>query len=296
MTFLAVIIALFIDRALWDGSEQRGFAWFDRYCRRATGTTAGQWLCSRPLGATLILTPPLLLVAWLQYSLLDGLGDFFEFIFAVAVLLFSLGPRDLGRDVETFLHARDADRQDDADTCAAQLCLGDISSDEPARSLAIARAVVVAASHRLIGPLFWFVVFGATGALAYRLIRLHNERFEAQQCPAEMRTASRQLLAIADWAPARISAIGYAVAGSFDAVSSAWQHFEFEPETETLTEADALLAETGLSALATYREAVTEDDPHDIPPVVEDALALVWRSLTFWIAVTGVGALISAIS
>ena len=108
---------------------------------------------------------------------------------------------------------------------------------------------------------------------------------------------------VADWAPARITAIGYAVAGNFDAVAHAWRSFDYGPSDGPLTEADQLLANTGLAALDTFPDDVEElaagDEPMGdagIPPVVEDALALVWRCLALWVTVVGGGSLVAALS
>jgi membrane protein required for beta-lactamase induction len=106
---------------------------------------------------------------------------------------------------------------------------------------------------------------------------------------------------IADWAPARVTAAGYAVAGNFDAVAHAWRTFDFVPTQGPLTEAEHLLAQTGLAALDTVTEHA--GDLHDdtageilIPPAVEDALALVWRSLAMWLAVIAGGSLVAALA
>jgi hypothetical protein len=74
------------------------------------------------------------------------------------------------------------------------------------------------------------------------------------------------------------------------------------PSDGPLTEAEHLLAQTGLAALDTFPHDTDdlEDDEHGdifystlIPPVVEDALALVWRTLTLWVGIIGGGTLIA---
>lgn len=303
MTFLAVLIALFVERVSQRHRPSRRYRWFDHYCHRLAGFSQLQWLVSRPWGALLVLLPPLLLIAWIQ-ALTAEMGDIFSLAFAAAVLLFSLGPRDLGNDAESFISARDAGEDALAKESAQTLCLSAVPDQEPRLSFAVARAVVVLATRRLIGPLFWFVLFGTTGAAAYRIIHLLAERLQREQCPQEMKRGSDELRHIADWAPARITAAGYAIAGNFDAVAHAWRNFDYEPNDGPLDEAEHLLAKTGLAALDTFPSDPDELDidighPPDIgmiPPVVEDALALVWRSLAAWVAVIGGGSLIAALA
>jgi AmpE protein len=303
MTFLTILIALFIERVSQQHRPSRRHRWFDVYCRRLSGVGFLESLIARRWGALLLLLPPLLPIAWLQLTFAD-MGGPFALAFGALVLLMSLGPRDLGSDTEAFLEARDQGQDGRASELAGALCLSEPPDSEPRRSLAVARAVVVLAARRLVGPIFWFVLFGAVGAAAYRLIHLLAGRLQREPCPAGMRRRSDELRHIADWGPARISAAGYAIAGNFDAVAHAWRTFDYLPGDGPLSEAEQLLAQTGLAALDTFPDELEQSDVHAegtldaslIPPVVEDALALVWRSLAMWIAVIGGGSLVAALA
>ena len=164
--------------------------------------------------------------------------------------------------------------------------------------------MLILASPRLIAPIFWFVAFGAVGAAAYRAIQLLAERLQQEECPQAMQRHSDEMRHIADWAPARITAAGYAIAGNFDAVAHAWRTFDYAPSEGPLDEAEHLLANTGLAALDTFPDDAEElgdvaDGTLDatlIPPVVEDALALVWRSLAMWMTVIAGGSLVAALT
>ncbi|MCG6967091.1 MAG: regulatory signaling modulator protein AmpE [Chromatiaceae bacterium] len=302
MTFLIVLLALFVERVLQQQRPRRQHRWFDSYCRRLSAATFAQGLLARPWGAVFALLPLLAMVAWLQVIFRD-LGSLSGFVFGFVTLLYSLGPRDLGEDAEAFVEARDNGDDERAGALARQLCLSDVPLEEPRRSFAVARAVVVLANRRLIGPIFWFVLFGAVGAAAYRVIQLLAERLQAEECPNIARRYSDELRHVADWGPARITAAGYAIAGNFEAVSHAWRTFDYIPDEGPLTEAENLLARTGLAALDTFPDdadefTATEAGMHwePAPPVVEDALALVWRSLATWVAVIAGGSLVAALA
>jgi len=300
MTFLTVLLALFFERVLQQHRPQRQHPWFDAYFRRLTTASFAQWLLAKPWGGAVTLIPPLVLIAWLQ-SFFGELGGPFALVFGVVVLLYSLGPGDLGDRAENFISARDEGRGDLADTIASEFCLDEVPAAEPQRSLAVARGVVVSAARRLIGPIFWFVVFGAVGAAAYRAIQLLAGRQQDESCPPEMERHSDKLRHIADWAPARITAAGYAIAGNFDAVAHAWRSFEQMPAKGPLDESERLLVLTGTAALDTFADDTADhpDEPIDsafIPPVVEDALALVWRSLAMWVTVIAGGSLVAALA
>lgn len=303
MTFLTVLIALFIERVSQQHRPSRRYRWFEAHCRRLTGVAFLQWMLSRPWGTVVALLPPLLLVAWLQLWLAE-INGLLSLAFGVTVLLFSLGPRDLGHDTEAFIDARDKGLDTQAKQRAGLLWPGEVPDTEPQRSVEVARAVVVLASRRLVGPIFWFVVFGATGAIAFRLIHLLAERLQGEDCPAEMKRYSDELRHVADWAPARVTAAGYAIAGNFDAVAHAWRTFDYRPNEGPLSEAEHLLAGTGLAALDTIPDDLADLsgdgggvlDSTLVPPVVEDALALVWRSLAMWVAVIAGGSLVAVLA
>ena len=101
------------------------------------------------------------------------------------------------------------------------------------------------------------------------MVHLLAERLQARIAHREMKRYSDEMRHIADWAPARITAAGCAIAGNFDAVAHAWRTFDYLPDDGPLTEAEYLLARTGLAALDTFPEDVEEFD--DLDPMVLDA-------------------------
>ena len=303
MTFLSVLIAFLVERLFPQYRPERNHRWLDGYCRRLASGEFTRWLISRPWAIAAVLLPPLLLIAWLE-ELLAGLAAPLQLAFGVVVLLYSLGPADLNEEAEAFIAARDAGDDDQAGTLARALSLTDADHGEPRRSFAVAHAVVVLAAPRLLAPLFWFVILGPAGAAGYRALALLSGHQAPGDCPQEMRNRAQILCQIADWAPARLMATAYAIAGNFDAVTHAWRSNAWQPEDGRFSEAERLLGNTGLAALDTFpddADALNDFadgvfDAESIPPVVEDALALVWRSLAFWIAVIAAGSLVVALA
>lgn len=303
MTFLIVFITLLIDRLNGGPRPVKVAAWMTEYCRWMAGSSKAQWLFSHRWNATLVLVPPLLLVALLQWLAAD-IGWLVALGFGVFVLLMSIGPGDLADETEAFIEARDSGDTALATQRAQRICLTQVSDSEPRRSVAVARAVVVLANRRLVAPLFWFVVLGPVGAAAYRFIQLLAEQIDDETCPTGRQLQYARLRHLADWLPARVTAAGYAIAGDFDTVAQAWRDFEYEASAGGLDEADALLANTGLAALDTFPDDADElagdagipPDDGLIPPVVEDAMALVWRGLAVWVIVIGGSSLVAAVT
>ena len=72
----------------------------------------------------------------------------------------------------------------------------------------------------------------------------------------------------------RLTLLCYAISGNFDAVAAAWKNSESN-ETDN-TDATDILASAGIAAL----EQAAPRSHSELD--VEDAMALVWRSLTLW--------------
>ncbi len=203
MTFLTVLLALFVERVSQHHRPARRYRWFDGYCRRLAAVSFFQWLMARPWGALLALLPmsdPDRLAAAVHARTGQPVRARLRCVHPI-VQPRAARPRARCRG----LHVRRATpansklRPSRRNSCVSARS----PVDEPRRSFAVARAVVVLATRRLIGPIFWFVVFGPVGAAAYRMIHLLAERLQTEQCPQEMQKCSDEMRHVADWAPAR---------------------------------------------------------------------------------------------
>lgn len=278
MTFLTLLLVLFIDRVLWNADHLRHHHWFDRYRQRMQDLPILSQTLQHPWGAVLLVALPTALVGWLQVNLLPALGPLFEMAFAGLVLLLSLGPQELGRSVDRYLDAHAAGDTDETQLLAREF-------DDPGSrgrgsdGERVARGILEAACRRLIGPLFWFVAFGAAGATAYRLAhQLRLRLTQRQETTGPLGSGAVALTGVLDWVPIRITATGYAVAGNFDAVAAAWKRC-----SQTQTECDNDIGLLG----ATGEAALEQPGPRNEIALIEDSLALVWRNLTLWVVFVG---------
>jgi len=288
MTLVTILIVLLIDRLLWQGDPLREHRWYDRYTDRLLNLATGQWLAKKDHGALWLLLPPLLLVAVLQWL---G-GNTAGLVIGVGVLLFALGPRDLGRDTDAYLTARARGDDDRSQETATALAGEDAPTEEPARALAVAQGLLRQSLPRLFAPLLWFVLLGPLGAALYRLTDLTARRSSRHdKAPSQLADSARRMLALLDWLPARLTVAAFAAAGSFDAVSRVWR--EHQRAEAGQRDADVLLVSAGEAALDSWpdEEEIAAGEP---APVVEDALALVWRSLAVWMVALLVLTLLAA--
>ena len=147
------------------------------------------------------------------------------------MLLLSFGPRDLKDEVDDYVGALERNDRDEVTRRAKEL----LESTPALRGGASAReaveeAIFVQANNRIFGVIFWFMVLGPAGAWLYRVSDLLRRRaaFEAarQGVPrmrGDLGSMLTDLHGILAWIPARLAALSYAVAGSFEDAVGNWK-------------------------------------------------------------------------
>jgi AmpE protein len=289
LTLIAVVIALVLGHVAPSlAASMRDYAWYRRWLQwlDARFPSGGFW--RGRFGIVLALLAPLLVVALSEAALDKPLLGFAGLLLAIVVLFYSWGPRDLDLDVEAIVAAPDPVTRREA---AARLALPGAapSLDAPA----LVEAVFRNAQRRWFGVLFWFLLFGAVGALLYRLTALACEE-DAADLPTETRIGARTLLAWLDWPAAQLMTLALALAGDFDTVVGAWK----DNGGASLQFDAPFLAAAGRASVRTELadEAMDyADDGVTVPgalvaamgelPELRDAMSLVWRILLLWLAV-----------
>lgn len=290
MTYLliAVIVVLILGHFAPDLAQVRRYDGFGHWLR---------WLSNRLPPATwdssyallISIGLPVLAAAIVQGLLDEPLDGFLGFLFAIAVLFVAWGPRDLDRDIHAAATAPPLEQP----AQAAAFLQGPI----PTTGAAMAALVGRAAQRRWFGPLLWFIVLGAFGAVLYRLAQLAAEEDVDMLSPAQ-RDAAVRLLAILDWPVAHLMSLGMAIATDFDTILSlcraraqangGW--FRFDPGLVSAVTAAAVkadLEDADNDGVEGYDEAAVVDRG----VLLRDGLAVVWRVLIVWLALLALTAL-----
>jgi len=76
----------------------------------------------------------------------------------------------------------------------------------------------------------------------------------------------------------------------------AWRHWQDGERDNYVSDARGLLILTGSAAVGHTPKEVMPQDASDLPPLVEDALGLVLRSLSIWVVLLGIIQLVSWIT
>ncbi|UXI68093.1 beta-lactamase induction protein [Tahibacter amnicola] len=276
---LAVLVVFALAKGLPDLSRMRDFSRL-RVWLELLAQMGGK------LQTALAILVPVTLCLLLQWGLHGWLFGLLSFAFAVCVLWYSWGPRDLSEDIDAVVKAPDSDRR----LAAAQWLRPD-GVEEPLafEAPALVDATFQSALKRWFGVLFWFLLLGPAGALLYRLVQLlaWSSPFTSQQ--GEGLALARRLSLILDWAPSHLMALALAVASDFDAVFHTWKAYHdrmgkgyFSLDLGFLSAIARASVDADVIAGDGYAEDIND-------PLVEldDARHLLVRVLIVWLAVAG---------
>ncbi len=262
MTILVVLLGLTISHLVFPVARLRHFDLLLRpmhWVRRSYPEVA--WA----VAATLVMTA--LLLAWALSAAAEGLfGALGWFFAALAVVVYTLGPRDLDRDVQALLIGGNEPRYLKARRI--------MRLQRDAGAADAAAAVFRAAEARWFGILFWFVLLGIPGALLYRLTRvsLHEPGLQPGQAAYLLRLRS-----VLDWPVVGLMLLSAAVVGDFDRVRQAWRRYRGEASRWRLD--SAVLDEVAAAS-------VQPDEAFDTGVGVGHQL--VWRMLLAWLVILSV--------
>lgn len=298
MNLIALLIGLIVERLATQLFHLRRLRWLDRVID--TGFRAAERTGSAPPLLAVCVLAGLLALPVLVVILIfgDTLGGFPYLLLAIVVLFFSFGPQDIGEDVDQYCRAlEDGDGERIRQTAKA-IVESDVPDEPLERIHRVEESVFVQANNRLFAVIFWFVAFsvvfwfawlGPLGAWSYRATDLIRRR--AVFSAARGEAAAPASAAVCDaaltlhgwfaWLPARLTAIGYAVAGHFDAALGAWRAPSEESGKPLHEYNERLLARVGTHALALQ----DEDDEDLLARGVRGATAanrLVFRLLLIW--------------
>jgi len=260
--------------------------------------------------AWLLVVVGLALVAGALFSVANSMSWLFGLIVNVAVLFLALGFRQFshrGTEIQISLANGDlaaARREltawkqqvDPAYTAA------DLDQDEVVRQT-IEHGLLLAQRH-VFGVFFWFVLLpGPVGAVVYRLAehvsRVWNRPPPSGAPPDRFGEFAQRAFAWIDWAPARLTALGFAIVGDFEGAIYCWRQVARQNSDSALPAPDArtliLAAASGALGLRLmpaaeaarhFDEAGNEGAGLAEPsaPALRAVVGLVWRTLLLWLA------------
>ncbi len=296
MNLIALLIGLLIERLATQLFRWRRMRWLDRIVdlgfRQAD--RVANWPALIPvilLAVALVL--PVFGVIFSLGRTDDGTSRVLaDLLLSIVVLLFSLGPRDIGEEIDEYCRALEAEDDEQIQHATKAIVEGDVPDDERERIRRVEEAVCIQANNRLFAIVFWFMVLGPLAAWAYRVTDLIRRRAvftaardeESDGNAAQIRDAAVMLHGWLAWIPARLTAVGYATAGNFDEALAALRAPSAERDASTSEHSEHLLARVGVAALSIQDEPDETATERGIRGAAA-AKILVFRLLLIWAVV-----------
>ena len=294
MNLLALALGLFIERFLTELFHLREARWLDGYfdvVLQVIGERKG--IIGLALAVVAVTLPVLPVIAFFVFFR-DLLYSVPYFLFAVVVLMFSLGPRDLEEEVDEYVEALRNGETEKAARVAKELLETEPPQERRRRTLAIEEAIFIQSNNRLFGVVLWFMLLGPIGAWAFRVSNMFRRRaiYEAARGTSAgaqrpgYGVAAQRLHGVVAWLPARLLALAYALAGSFETAVSDWRAYYNDCAEQFFDVNDDVVACAGVGALGGAAAAGADAGPE--VQGARNAMRLVSRTLWVWLTVIAV--------
>jgi adenosylcobinamide-phosphate synthase len=309
MSFFAILLALVLEQArplnavnVIYTTVERWVAWvartFDAGVRHQAWITWG-----------IAVIGPALVAMLVHWGLEWGLGWLSAVIWHVALLYITLGFRQFSHHFTAIREAlEDGDETQARELLAEwqQVQVGQIPRSEIVRH--VIEYSMIAAHRHVFGVFFWYAALsiiglGPVGAVVYRLTELAQRRWQkpteddgSVMSEALQSVASRAWQAM-DWLPSRMTAMGFAIVGSFEDAMDGWRnHAQNFPDDNDGVILAATAGAINIRLGGAPLQATDEDDetnvtpggnstPGRTPEVAHFAqvVGLVWRTVIMWL-------------
>ena len=305
MSFFAILLALLLEQArpLGRGNPVHSGmrAWVRWVIRNLdAGEKPHSWLA---WGMAVGL--PTVLALILHWVLLAQAGWFIAMVWNVAVLYVTLGFRQFSHHFTDIREALEAGDEAQARRLLAEWQQID-ARDLPRREIIrqVMEHSVLSAHRHVFGVLSWFSILaafglGPAGAVLYRVAEFVTRYWpyvashKDQPVSESSRAVAVRAWALVDWLPARITALGFAVVGSFEDAIDSWR--QYESQSAVSSDGLILAATAGAVNVSLGEPVVATPAPDQNADAVapsarqEPELAhlssivgLVWRSVVMW--------------
>lgn len=276
LELVAALIVLLVLFA-WPGNVEglRQFGWYRAWLGLLDFAEGGGRVA-------LALVVPVVVCALIAHFIQGWIYALAGLAFALLILFYTFGPRELESDFEAVLK-----EDDPVQRVAAAARLRSVPDGAPRAFSApeLVEAAVTASLRRRFGVLFWFFLLGPAGALGYRLAWVTATSDDALD-PRTRHAARRFALAL-DWIPAHLMVLAMALVSNFDAVIGAWRAWHGQPGRSGWEFDPDFLVAVARSGVDADIRAGDGPSMSTLDPVGElaDARRLMLRVLVVWLAV-----------
>ena len=308
MSFFAILLALVLEQAhplnpvnAIYTAVKRWVAWvartFDAGVRHQAWITWG-----------ITVMGPALLAMLVHWALEWSLGWLLAVVWNVALLYVTLGFRQFSHHFTAIREALENGDENQARELLVewqQVQVGQIPRSEIVRH--VIEFSMIAAHRHVFGVFFWYAALsiiglGPVGAVVYRLTELAQRLWQEPTTDGSvvseaLRSVASRAWQAMDWLPSRMTALGFAIVGSFEDAMDGWRnHAQNFPEDNdgVILAATAGAINIRLGGAALQQDNADDDNqemtggsstPGRIPEVAHFAqvVGLVWRTVIMWL-------------
>lgn len=296
--FVQLLFALLSDRLLGEASRGHPLVAFGNIAVRVEAWSRARFATPLQAGAIawVVMIMPPSLVLW---QVLSWLPSWLAVLSSIVVLYVCIGMRSLEEHARAIQAPLLTGNLDVAREKLAHIVSRDTAHLDP-QSVATGavESVLENGSDAVIAPLFWFVVAGAPGALAYRLVNTLDAMWGYRdETYLQFGRSAAWMDDALNWLPARLCAFLYALSGQYRQARHCWS--TQAPRWDSPNAGPVMAAGAGalgvrLGGPVTYRGAVRErpvlgEGAPPTPRDIEAALELLRRAVLIGLLLVLVG-------
>ena len=308
MSFFSLFLALVIEQARPLGSSHFLHLWLRRWADWVASHVDGGTKSQAWLAWALLIGVPACLAILIHWVLAYFVGWFFAVAWNVALLYVTLGFRQFSHH---FTGIRDA--LNDGDEALARQLLADwqqVEVNELPRNEIVRHVIehsVLSAHRHVFGVFFSYALLsiaglGPVGAVVYRIAEFakrywsQTPRLATHITQEHHNWTSTSLQEVVtdswhaiDWIPARATAMGFAIMGSFEDAMDGWRHHaeKFPNDNDgVILAATAGAINVQLGGAALQPELPGSSSTPGRPPELAhfaQVVGLVWRTVVMWL-------------
>lgn len=233
---------------------------------------------------------PIVLVVLLAQAWMSDLNSLLGWAFSVGVLYLTMGLKYYSSIADDIAAKLRAGRLEEARALLQDWRGGD-AGGLGARELASAviEQLLLHSHRQTFGVLFWFMLLGPAGAVLFRIASVLSLRWRG--ATPQFAGAAAKAFHVLNWAPVRLTALTYAVAGNFeDAMYCRRSQRHAWPDEE-----DGVALAAGAGAMGVklgqfpaeggQRQECGEIGLGDDPDAdhIDSASSMIWRGLAVWL-------------
>lgn len=289
MALITIIISLLLEK-FWSGlGRLRHFNWYRRYLQTLYRHLGKHQVLQGPLfviiSHALVLIPFWGLVyALYEWSLLAA------FAIGLVTLTLSLGPTNAHELVQQYINDSESE---DAHRHLHQ-AFGDVlPGEQQTLYVTVLERSLIEVNERLLAILFWFLLFGPAGALLARLaitgagVRENAADEGVDGFDEASLQTMRRLKFILLWLPARMTALAFAMTGSFVHTFEMWRkHVNWSRQWPDSNQAVLIAAGIGAMHVDTNEQGIINTPLTTTH--LQETLDLCMRGVLLWLAIYSV--------